>query len=67
MVVGEDVIRQRVLAEGDEEEAAPAREVGGSDVEGDGNQGLDVEDGDDLRVESREGVGTEGRRSRWAP
>lgn len=47
------MIRQRVLAEGDEEEAAPAREVGGSDVEGDGNQGLDVEDGA-ARVESHE-------------
>jgi hypothetical protein len=49
--VGEDVIRQRVLAEGNQEQAMPLSVVGGGNVERDGDLGLDVEDADCLGME----------------
>ena len=44
-----------VLAEDDEEEGAPAAIVVGRFLQGNGNQNLDVDDGDRLRVQG--GVG----------
>ncbi|KAG8089697.1 hypothetical protein GUJ93_ZPchr0011g27518 [Zizania palustris] len=60
-VVGEDMARQGVLAEDDEEETAPSGVVGGGDVEGHRYKRLDVEDADSLSVEGDQGVDIERR------
>jgi hypothetical protein len=49
-LVGEDVVRQRVLAEDDEEDLAPPIVVVGDAIEGDGDQHLDVDDGEGMGV-----------------
>lgn len=59
--VGEDVVGERVLAERDKEQAAPLGVVGSADVEDDGNEGLDVQNGHRLGVEGVDGVGGERR------
>lgn len=70
MLVGEDMFRQGILAEGDEEEATPLRVVCGGDIQCDRNKSLHVEDADGLGVKGGAGVGVEHRRRRggvrWA-
>lgn len=57
--VGEDVVGERVFAEGDDVESAPLGIGRGSDVEGQRNKRLDVGEGDDLSVQigNEKGVG----------
>jgi hypothetical protein len=50
-VVGEDMVGEGVLPKDDEEQLAPAIIIVGGAVEGDGNQHLDVDDRDGLRVD----------------
>ena len=50
--VGEHVIRERVLAEDDEQEVAPAIVVVGGAIQCDGDEHLDVDDGKGLGVDS---------------
>ena len=59
------MVLQGVFAERDEEEASPAGVVVGVEIEGDGDEGLHVEDGDGLAVESGDGFGVECRRWWW--
>ena len=47
------MVRQSILAEDDEDEAAPLGIVVGGEVEGDGDEGTDVEDGDSLYMKRR--------------
>lgn len=61
IVVGDNVIRQGVFAKGHEEEAAPSCEVGGADVKGDGDERLDVQYTNSLRVQGVAGLVVE----RW--
>jgi hypothetical protein len=51
------VVGEGVLGDGDLEEVAPLGEVGGLEVEGDGDEGLDALDGDGLSPESGMGMG----------
>jgi hypothetical protein len=48
--VGQHVVGERVLAEDDEENLAPAIVVVGNSIKGDGDQHLDVDDGLSLGV-----------------
>ena len=48
-------MRQSILAEDDEDEAAPLGIVVGGEVEGDRDKGTDVEDGDGLYMKRRRG------------
>jgi hypothetical protein len=59
--VGENVIGEGILAERDEEEAAPLRVVRRAEVEDDWNKSLNVEDRHSLSVECINGVVDERR------
>lgn len=71
-IVREHVVRESILAVDHEKHAVPASFVPGGEVRCDGDQRLDVEDGNSLLVESGQGVGIDDRwrhrkdlRRRW--
>ncbi|KAJ1264742.1 hypothetical protein BS78_08G024600 [Paspalum vaginatum] len=51
------MVGERVLAEGEEHEAAPLGEGGRSKIENDGHESAHVEDAEGLRMEGSNGVG----------